>query len=154
MRTLALILLLLATLPPPARAELAPNVLRRAKARIEALLGNRRGASPTPVDPANPFNLPQSGTITREETVPAGNTAPTKSDTLTRLAASLNVSGYVQIQGVPHLIINRQAYRENDLIPVRETSGSVTFLHLKKITDHDFTLELDDAELLQKHTVK
>jgi hypothetical protein len=37
---------------------------------------------------------------------------------------------------------------------VRETSGSVTFLHLKKITDHDFTLELDDAELLQKHTVK
>jgi len=154
MRPLALILLVLATLLPAHGAELVPNVLKRAKTRIESLLGNRRGASPTPVNPANPFELPVATPAPHEGPAPTGDVSLTKSDTLTRLAATLSVSGYLQIQGVPHLIINRQAYRENDLIPVREAGGSVSFLHLKKITEHDFTLELDDIELLQKHTVK
>ena len=155
MKRLALILLIVAALPPAARAaELSPEVLKRAKARIESLLGNRRGGAPTPVDPANPFVLPQTTTPVPEAAVLSPDAPISKSDSLSRLAATLNVSGYIQIQGVPHLIINRQAYRENDLIPVREAGGSVSFLHLKKITEHDFTLELDDIELLQKHTVK
>lgn len=155
MRNFALILLLAATLAPMARAEISPEVLKRAKARIETLLGNRRGAAPTPVNPANPFVLPESAPVAREAgTILTVEAPPAKSDILTRLAAQLNVTGYIQIQGVPHLIINRLPYRENDLIPVRDASGSVTFVHLKKITDGDYTLELDDVELLQKHTVK
>lgn len=155
MRTFALIILLAATLAPMAGAELSPDVLKRAKARIDALLGNRRGAAPTPVNPANPFLLPETAPVARDPgTIVTVEAPPAKSDILTRLAAMLNVSGYIQIQGVPHLIINRLPYRENDLIPVRDAGGSVTFLHLKKITSGDFTLELDDVELLQKHTVK
>lgn len=156
MRFFALIFLLLATLLPAVRAELAPEVLKRAKARVESLLGNRRGASPAPVNPANPFVLPQTISATSEGQGPApANDVPlSKTDTLARLAAALNVSGYVQIQGVPHLVINRLSYRENDLIPVRDATGSVIFLHLKKITESDFTLELDEVELLLKHTVK
>jgi len=154
MRQLALTLLLLAVLLPPVRADLAPNVLKRAKARIESLLGNRRGASLPPVNPANPFDLPQAAPAIHEMVTPSGDVVSGKTGTLARLAATLNVSGYVQIQGVPHLIINRQPYRENDLIPVREAGGSVSFLLLKKITEHDFTLELDGLELQLKHTVK
>src|ERR1035437_9390768 len=105
MRLLALILLVLATLLPATRAELAPNVLKRAKSRIEALLGNRRNASPTPVNPANPFELPQAAPAVHEGPAPTGDVSLTKTDTLTRLAATLNVSGYMEIQSVPHLII-------------------------------------------------
>jgi len=154
MRSFVLIFLVLATFATTTRAELSPDVLRRAKARIESLLGNRRGASPTPVNPANPFQLPEVAPVAPEGPTPTTEAPPNKSDLLTRLAATLNVSGYIQIQGVPHLIINRQPYRENDLIPVREAGGSVSFLHLKKITESDFTLELDEVELVQKHTVK
>lgn len=154
MRHLALTFLLLATMLPAVRAELAPDVLKRAKSRVESLLGNRRGASPATINPANPFVLPQSALTTQETPAPIGNVPLTKSDNLTRLAASLNVSGYIQIQGVPHLIINRQTYRENDLIPVREASGSVSFILLKKISESDFVLELDGVELQQKHTTK
>ena len=154
MRHLTLFLIALVILLPATKAELAPDALRRAKQRIESLLGNRRGASPTPVNPANPFLLPQTTPTTQEAPVPSGEIPLTKADTLTRLAANLNVSGYIQIKGVPHLIINRQSYRQNDLIPVREPGGSVSFLLLKTITESDFTLELDGAELQQKHTVK
>ena len=154
MRKFALTLLILAILLPATKAELTPAILKRAKARVESLLGSRRGASPAPVNPANPFVLPQNASASSETPAPAGNVPLTKTDALTRLAAALNVSGYMQIQGVPHLIINRQPYQENDLIPVREASGSVSFLRLKKITESDFILELDDVELQQKHTVK
>lgn len=148
-------LLLLALVIPASGAELSPDVLKRAKSRIEALLGNRRGASPTPVDPANPFVLPQTATVAVQvENTPVADAPVTKVEALTRLAASLNVSGYIQIQGQPHLIINRQTYRENDLIPVRDAAGSISFLLLKKITETEFILELDGVEHQQKHTVK
>jgi len=152
MKKLALIVLIIAFVLPVSGAELTPAVLKRAKSRIESLLCSRRGASATPVDPANPFVLPQN--TSSETPAPTSNVPPAKSDALTRLAASLKVSGYVQIQDVPHLIIDGRNYQENDLIPVREASGSVIFLHLKKITETDFILELDDHELQQKHTVK
>ncbi len=154
MRIFALLLLLLALVRPSLRAELAPDVLPRAKARIETLLGNRHGASRTPAEPANPFVLPQATPVAQESPTPVGDIPANKTDALARLAATLKVSGFIQIKGAPHLIINRQPYRENDLIPVREASGSVAFLLLKKITEADFTLELDGVELLQKHTVK
>jgi hypothetical protein len=153
MKPLVLILLFFVTLPPPARAELAPETLKRAKSRIESLLGNRRSASPPPANPANPFVLPQSTPVVTEGPAPASD-GLNRSDTLTRLAATLSVTGYIQIKGVPHLVVNGHNYKENELIPVREAGGSVSFLHLKNITDHDFTLELDGVELLQKHTVK
>ncbi len=154
MKNFATILLLMAMLLPATGAELTPAVLKRAKSRIESLLGNRHGAATAPVDPANPFILPQNGPVASAVPTPTNTVPQTKSDALTRLAASLNVSGYVQIQGVPHLIINGRAYQENDLIPVREASGSVAFVRLKQITESDFILELDDVELQQKHTVK
>ena len=154
MRHLACTLLILVAMLPTARAELAPDVLKRARSRVESLLGNRRGASPAPINLANPFVQPQSPPTTQETPAPIGDVPLTKSGNLTRLAASLNVSGYIQIQGIPHLIINRQTYRENDLIPVREAGGSVSFLLLKTITAGDFVLELDGVELQQKHTVK
>lgn len=154
MRRLALIFLLAATALPVVGAELTPEDLRRARARVESLLGNRRGASPAPVNPANPFVLPQAAPTVQTVPVPAGDVPLTRSDNLARLAASLNVSGYLLIQGVPHLAINRLTYRENDLIPVREANGSVSFLLLKSIAGGNFVLELDGAELEQKHTVK
>ena len=150
-----LLFLVLATLLSSTRAaELTPEILGRAKARIETLLGNRRGASPTPVNPANPFVLPESATAPVEGPPPLTEAPATKSVALARLAATLNVSGYIVIKDVPHLIINRQTYRQNDLIPVRESGGSVSFLLLKTITETEFTLELDGTELPQKHTVK
>jgi hypothetical protein len=154
MRHLALTLLIFSALCSSGRAELDPAVLKRAKSRVESLLGNRRGASPAPVNPANPFILPQSTTTAPEMPVAPTDIPLTKSDALTRLAASLNVSGYIEIQGVPHLTVNRQTYRQNDLIPVRDANGSVAFLLLKTITAENFVLEWEGIELLQKHTVK
>lgn len=154
MKRFTLIALLVALLLPAARAELSPDFLRRARTRVDSLLGNRRGASPAPVNPPNPFILPQTAPTTQEAPAPVGDIPLTKSDNLARLAASLNVSGYIEIQGVPHLIINRLTYRANDLIPVREASGSVSFLLLKSINEGNFVLELDGVELSQKHTVK
>jgi len=153
MKHRTLLLLLLATILPSMGAELNPDVQKRAKQRIESLLGNRRGASSAPENVANPFVLPQTAPTNPVEQSPTGD-LPLKGDILTRLGASLKVSGYIQTKGVPYLTINRQTYRENDLIPVREGGGSVTFLLLKKITEADFILELDGVELLQKHTVK
>ena len=150
MRLLTLLFLVLATSFTHVRAELAPEAVKRAKMRIESLLGNRRGAAPTPVNPANPFVLPQSAPAPQEGQPPINEAPVTKTDVLTRLAKALNVSGYMGIKGVPHLIINRQPYRQNDLIPVRDGSGSVSFLLLKSITESDFTLELDGVELQQK----
>jgi hypothetical protein len=156
MKTLAVLLALALLLPAASAApgELAPDTLRRAKLRIETLLGNRRGAPPVTTSPANPFTLPQAAAPTEPAPVVPNDAPVTKADVLTRLASSLTVSGYVQIQGVPHLIINRQAYHEDDLVPIRDSNGSVTFVRLKKISAGDFTLELDDIEITQKHTVK
>lgn len=136
-----------------APTELSPEVLRGAKARIDSLLSARRDTTQAAADPANPFVLPASPVTAGEPVAPTPtNDVPlTKADTLTRLASLLKVTGYVQIQGVPHLVINRQAYRENDPVPVREPGGGVTFIRIKKITETDLTVELDDVELLIKH---
>ncbi len=141
MKRLPLLLLALCAALPAGRAELTPQVLKRARSRIEQLLGPRRNPPAPPADPANPFLAPgPAQAVATAETPVVSDT-----DTVKRLAGLLKINGFVQIQGIPHLIIDRLPYKENDLVAVKERSGTF-YLRLKKITARTYILELNGKE--------
>ncbi len=125
-----------------------PSPLERthqARINIEALLGPRRNPPPAPADPANPFAVP--GAVTVEPT--PGNPAPvsttsTDQETLTR---TLKLGGTAMLSGRLQLLVNQLAYKEGDLIAVRD-GDQVLRVRLVRIAPPSAVFELNGNEVI------
>lgn len=137
---------------------------KEVKERIAELYAYRNRVVP-PLEPRhNPFRTPGSivmaaRTGTEGEggaRVPAG-TIPAPADTapgtslslLQQGAATLRVSGIVEISGRAHLVINKRPYKEGDVVQT-QVQGEAVYLRIKEIARRSVTLSLDDAEMTLK----
>ncbi|MCW5548033.1 MAG: hypothetical protein KIT44_03640 [Opitutaceae bacterium] len=148
-RRLALVFLVLAVLAPA--HGLTPIDLARLKQtsdRINQLYQPRTG-TPPPVNPRhNPFRI-------GAEPVPVdtrGQEDPglvvTDDETLLRqAAATLKISGVMELNGTLRLSINTANYGVGDVLQVRLGSGNV-FLRVAAIAPRSVTLRLNAAELV------
>jgi len=129
---------------PPA-GQPSAEWIKRTKERIDFLLGSRRNSPPPPADAANPFRLPGKAGPDATQTPGEQTVVYSESDNLARLAASLKISGLINVGGTPQVIINQLAYKEGDLVAVRE-GEQVTYLRLAHITSGSAMLELGKAQ--------
>lgn len=140
--------------PPP----LSPR-FQQVRDRIDALLGHR-SETPPAFDPRkNPFR--PAGAAPVEPTAVARSgaaaTAPpppvttgTDYQLLQAAAATLKVSGTIQLGGIGHLIINQSPYKEGDVLNAR-LKGQIVPIRVKHISRYSYTLSLNDAELSVKY---
>jgi hypothetical protein len=118
------------------------------RARISALLDMRLQPVALPANPPNPFYQAV------EETTPAVHEEPAAPDTsnledidvLRKYAATLKVSGVIQLNGVLHLSVNNAPIKAGDVLTVGPKDHPV-YLKLVALTPSEFTLGLNDATL-------
>ncbi|MBI2516225.1 MAG: hypothetical protein HYV95_04855 [Opitutae bacterium] len=130
--------------PAKAPAKSAVAGFERTKARITELLGPRQKAVPLPAVLPNPFSVTAAPAPDPGSNTPAGPPAAPV-DLLTRLAQSFRIGGVIQRGDKPSLIINSAAYREGDILPIRE-GETVHRVRIKQITSTHVTFELDGDE--------
>ncbi len=119
----------------------------RTSGRIADILARRLLQKPFPTQLPDPFLPP--GAVPPSAPVAVANTADAPfSDiaALTRYAAELRVSGVLDIGGRPHLVINSSAYREGDLVKVRDTDP-IDFIRVIRIAPRSMTLGYGEATL-------
>ena len=120
----------------------------RLPTRINDMIGRRLNHQPLAAALPNPFLLP--GAVPVTPAANSGTERPSEPATdlaaLNRYAATLKVSGTMDIGGKPHLIINSSAYGEGDLIKVRDTNP-VDFVRVLQITPRTLTLGYGSAKL-------
>ncbi|MBA3849426.1 MAG: hypothetical protein C0502_05450 [Opitutus sp.] len=143
----ALLCLLLVTAATAAQPP-AADKFDRLPARINDMIGRRLNHQPLAAVLPNPFLLP--GAVPVTPAANSGTDRPSEPATdlaaLNRYAATLKVSGTMDIGGKPHLIINSSAYGEGDLIKVRDTNP-VDFVRVLQITPRTLTLGYGSARL-------
>ncbi len=99
----------------------------RTRTRIEQLLKARLNPEPLPAALPNPFVLPASLTALEDDLAPAKPNTPaapvaqpvepgSDSEILANFAATLRISGSVQVDGNLNFIINRILYKEGDIL--------------------------------------
>ena len=119
----------------------------RLPTRINDMIGRRLNHQPLAGALPNPFLLPGAAPAAAAN---AGGDRPSEPATdlaaLNRYAATLKVSGTMDIGGKPHLIINSSAYGEGDLVKVRDTNP-VDFVRVLQITPRTLTLGYGSAKL-------
>ena len=152
-RLLFLLSLALATAATAAAQQVNAKLLKRTQDRITLLYlyHDRRPASPEAR--SNPFRA-GSDAATPQLSAGPGETAPadrTARDTLllNQAAATIRVTGVVNIAGRMHIAVNQSTYRTGSVIPV-PLPGEVVFLRVGEITMKSVTLRLDEAELTLK----
>ncbi len=120
--------------------------VKRVDDRINALYATRSG-SPAPINLRhNPFLI--GSALPPETRTPTGSVEPMSDDELLRrAAATLRVSGFLEVGGRKRLSINTANYAVGDVIPVRLTSGPVV-LRVTDITTRSVTLQLNAAEFI------
>ena len=135
-----------------AKASATPPISPRflqVRDKINGLFQHRNVAPPA-LDPlGNPFRPP--GPIVMAA-APGGALVPVTTNDLSLLqeaAAALKVSGTVEKDGQPHLIINTRPYRRGDVVPSR-ADGQTVYLRIREITRRSVTFELNDTEMTLK----
>jgi hypothetical protein len=138
----------------------ATDRFERTKERIDALLKNRLKPVPLPANPPNPFLLTEAastttpGSATDHGTEPAPHDGATVFDVtaphndaefLAFYAGTLKISGTVQLNGRPQLIINQSPYKEGDLILLRNKEASI-YLKVVRIAPGELTLGYNGVE--------
>lgn len=119
--------------------------------RIAALL-KHRSETPPAFDPRkNPFRPAGAAPVEpTASTPPPPVTTGTDYQLLQAAAATLKVSGTIQLGGVGHLIINQSPYKEGDVLHAR-LKGQVVLIRVKHISRYSYTLSLNHAELSVKY---
>ncbi len=142
----------------------APNVptdrFDRTKSRIEALLGRRLHPVALPDKAPNPFFYvgppPETRTQLFEVATEPNHPAPPKTepsgvpttgdeDVLAYFSAMIKVTGQLQVNGQPLLIINQAPYKEGDLLQMHGKDGITYYLRVIKISPNEVTLGYNDA---------
>ena len=158
-----------ATGPTAAAAAKASVVLplgprfKQTRARIEDLY-RHRNAPPEPLTAkSNPFRPPgiAAATVAPVRSAPSGPVEPgtepvpaaadpqTAQMLLQQGTAALKISGFFEIAGVTHLVINRRPYKEGDVVPT-QVNGEAVYLRVRSIVDRSVTLTLDGVETTLK----
>jgi hypothetical protein len=145
--------------PATSAPTLTPR-FQQVRDRISALLGHRNDAPPVADPRKNPFRpagaAPAAPVKGRPTGTPVVNppvkavTSGTDYQMLQAAAATLKVSGTIQINGLGHLIINQVPYKEGDVLKARVNGNSV-FVRVKHISRYSYTLALNNAELSVKY---
>jgi hypothetical protein len=134
---------------PPAPPAISPRFLH-VREKINTLF-QHRNAPPRPLDPlGNPFRPP--GALVVANPIADGPAPSQPSNDLSLLqeaAAALKVSGTVEKDGQPHLVINARSYKKGDVVPSR-ASGQAVYLRVREITRRSVTFELNDTEMTLK----
>ncbi|MFZ5497144.1 MAG: hypothetical protein ACOZE5_17630 [Verrucomicrobiota bacterium] len=140
---------------PTALAEALKKVssrYARTEGRIKALVGRRLEPQPLPASLPNPFyrgvepaELPTLVEPQAEPVIPAPPDI-SDADTLARLVPTLRITGLVTRNQQLHVTINSIGCKAGDFIPIPGKEHPV-FIQVRRITNTDLTLGLNDAEL-------
>ncbi|HVT73445.1 MAG TPA: hypothetical protein VHD61_09930 [Lacunisphaera sp.] len=120
------------------------------KSRIASLLDQRLHPAPLPAKLPNPFyRVPETPVAQTPDSTPDTASLPaapdlTDADVLAKFAASVKISGYLEIGGTPRLTINSTLCRTGDVIPYGPRDRQV-YIQVQKITPDEVTLKLNDA---------
>jgi len=149
--------------PPVASSPYAAR-FQQVQERIAALFSHRNETPPPPDPLHNPFRTPGSAQATPVRPTDSDPGAkPADSSVrpdpavgpgsglalLQQAAATLKVTGIIEIEERAHLIINARAYKAGDLVKT-QVSGEAVYIRVKEIDKRSVTLSLDDAEMTLK----
>jgi hypothetical protein len=135
------------TLASLAQAQTQPSALektRHARAQIDALLGPRRNPPPAPADLANPFAAARTTVEPGPDTTASVATVSSDQEILAR---TLKIGGTAELAGRPQLIVNGLAYKEGDLIAVRD-GDQMMRVRLVRIAPPSAVFELNGNEVI------
>lgn len=148
------ILLGLATLAaaPLAGAQVVnAKSIKRTQERIAALYQRHDQRAPAPGERGNPFRV--GGEIPATPQPSAGGEVVSDASRdellLRQAAATIKVTGVVNVANRMHIAVDRSTYREGGVIPV-QLPGEMVFIRVTEITPRSAVLRLREAELTIK----
>jgi len=126
---------------------------KQTHAHIEALFQNRRTSAKAPDPRQNPFRtagelLPSvvQAPVSPGENAPPAPAPSSDEDLLRQAVATLKVGGIVLIDGRAQLTINKDTYKEGDILTARVQAVPV-YLRIRQITSNSIVFVLNNAEL-------
>lgn len=147
-----LCLLLAAAGPAAAGPQINAKLLKRTQERIAALYRNHDQRPAAPSERSNPFRLGGEVVVStqpNQTTDPGTDSAARDIQLLRQAAATIKITGVVNIAKRMHIAVNQSTYREGAVIPV-QLPGEMVFLRVGAITQKSVTLRLHEAELTLK----
>lgn len=160
---LACAAVLTAAEPEPKAAAPAPSAnsmdarFRQVRNKINDLYQHRNEAPPPPDPRVSPFRPAGQPVVAPAptETKTEGPAEPALGESrslalLQQGAATLRVSGTLEIGGRSHLVINKRPYKQGDVVPA-VVEGETIYLRLREIGRRTVTLVLNDAEMTLKY---
>ena len=148
-RLLLILSLLLAAGSVPAQApQVNTKLLKRTQERITALYQYHDQRPAAPGERGNPFRIGGDVVSPLPSDKPGDssvNPAGQDIQLLRQAAATIKITGVVNIAKRMHIAVNKSTYREGGLIPV-QLPGEMVFLRVVEITQKSVTLRLGEAE--------
>jgi len=148
-RLLIILGLLLAVASAPAQVpQVNAKLLKRTQERITALYRHHDNRPAAPGERGNPFRIGGDLVTPLPSDKPGDNSInPAGNDIqlLRQAAATIRITGIVNIAKRMHIAVNQSTYHEGGLIPV-QLPGEMVFLRVVEITQKSVTLRLGEAE--------
>ncbi len=129
---------------------LAPR-FKQVREKIDTLF-QHRNAPPAPIDiRTNPFRMPGSAPVAPATPgeKPVVTDASTDLAILQQSAATLKISGVLEIGGQSHLVINARPYKQGDVFQT-QVRGDAVYLRIQDISRRSVTFALNEAEMTLK----
>ena len=137
----------------PAQApQVNAKLLKRTQERIKALYQYHDNRPAAPGERGNPFRIGGDVVAPLPSDQPGDNSVNTAGHDIALLrqaAATIKITGVVNIAKRMHIAVNQSTYREGGLIPV-QLPGEMVFLRVVEITQKSVTLRLGEAEEILK----
>ena len=125
--------------------------IKRTQDHIAALYQRHDQRAPAPGERGNPFRV--GGEIPTTPQPAAGSEVVSDASRdillLRQAAATIKVTGVVNVANRMHIAVDRSTYREGGVIPV-QLPGEMVFLRVAEITPRSAVLRLRDAEMTIK----
>ncbi len=127
------------------------KLIKRTQERIAALYQRHDQRAPAPGERGNPFRV--GGEIPATPQPSAGGEVVSDASRdellLRQAAATIKVTGVVNVANRMHIAVDRSTYREGGVIPV-QLPGEMVFLRVGTVTPRSVVLRLRDAETTLK----
>lgn len=125
--------------------------IKRTQDRIAALYQRHDQRAPAPGERGNPFRVGGEIPVTPQPGAGTEVISDASRDVLLlrQAAATIKVTGVVNVANRMHIAVDRSTYREGGVIPV-QLPGEMVFLRVGEITPRSAVLRLREAELTLK----